>query len=92
MQSVQHAYDSQLLPGIADAVPITAPANYVKMHFTEHLNKMYTRMPISSAPTTPKSTHGLQFLLGYGGRPIAVKGQGKQPQQHQVHGPVHSNS
>eukprot|EP00973_Karenia_brevis_P009968 1346904-Karenia_brevis.AAC.1 len=42
MMSVQHAYESQLLPGIADALPHTAPADYVEEHFTEHLNKMRT--------------------------------------------------
>eukprot|EP00973_Karenia_brevis_P066879 9297479-Karenia_brevis.AAC.1 len=58
MQSVQHAYGSELLPGIAHALPSTAPAEYVQMDFTEYLNKMYTGMPVSSAPTTPKSTQG----------------------------------
>eukprot|EP00973_Karenia_brevis_P083826 11631390-Karenia_brevis.AAC.1 len=45
MQSVQHAHESEFLPGIADALPSAAPAEYGQMHFTEHLNKMYTRMP-----------------------------------------------
>eukprot|EP00973_Karenia_brevis_P012200 1656034-Karenia_brevis.AAC.1 len=58
MLSVQHAYESQLLPGIADGLPSTAPADYVDEHFTEHLNKMYTRTPVSSAPSTPQPTHG----------------------------------
>eukprot|EP00973_Karenia_brevis_P080749 11202749-Karenia_brevis.AAC.1 len=58
MLSVQHEYESQLLPGVAGALPGTAPADYVEKHFTEHLNKMYTRAPVSSAPSTPQPTHG----------------------------------
>eukprot|EP00973_Karenia_brevis_P082084 11381503-Karenia_brevis.AAC.1 len=45
MKSFQHAYESEILPGIANAFPSIAPADYVQMNFTEHLNKKYTRMP-----------------------------------------------
>eukprot|EP00973_Karenia_brevis_P029290 4039470-Karenia_brevis.AAC.1 len=74
MQSVQHAYESELLTGIADALPSTAPAESVQTHFTEHLNKMYTRTPDPSAPTTPKSTHGSSTSPWIWGTPDRRKG------------------
>ena len=58
MQSVQDAYKSGLQPGMANALPNSAPPDYVQAHFQEHMMKMYTQTPERSAPSTPDSTPG----------------------------------
>ena len=42
LANVQHAYKSELQPGMANAFPNSAPPEYVEAHFCEHLMKMYT--------------------------------------------------
>ena len=58
MQSVQDAYKSELQPGMANALPNSAPSDYVQANFPEHMMKMYTQTPERSAPSTPDSTPG----------------------------------
>ena len=42
MQRVQDVYKGELLPGLAGALPSSAPTDYVQANFAEHLSNLYT--------------------------------------------------
>ena len=55
MQRVQDAYKGELLPGLAGALPSSAPTDYVQAHFVKPLKNLYTQTR-SSAQPSPDST------------------------------------
>ena len=83
MQSVQDAYKSGLQPGMANALPNSAPPDYVQAHFSEHMMKMYTQTPERSALSTPDSTPGSSISPWF----WATPDRRKRPKKESESGP-----
>ena len=79
MASVQDAYKSWLQPGMANALPNSAPPDYVQAHFSQHLMNMYTQTPERSAPSTPESTPGSSISSWSWATPDRRKKPRKEP-------------